>query len=307
MTVQFIRKASLVVVTGERGLDLSDMKFRFNVRQADARTPNTAVIRIWNLSDATSRKVQDEYSRVILQAGYNGQDHYGVIFDGTIKQVRRGKESAVNTFTDIYAADGDILYNQTIVKMSLDKSATSMTDRFQALVGVASRSGVNVRYSPGVSIGPALPRGKVLYGMWRDQMDTLAGTQGWSWSVQDGQLVFTPLTGYVPGTAVVLTSQTGLIGMPEQTQDGIKARCLLNPKIKVGSLVQIDNKSIIPAAVDLEYTAVQALPRIADDGFYKAIVVEHDGDTRENDWYTDIICFVVDQTAPAGASVKAYG
>ncbi len=58
------------------------------------------------------------------------------------------------------------------------------------------------------------------------------------------QVTMIPRQGSRPGGAVVLNSDSGLIGMPTQTTDGIFARCLINPSIKRGSQVQINESDI---------------------------------------------------------------
>ena len=60
--------------------------------------------------------------------------------------------------------------------------------------------------------GPALPRGKVMYGMARKYMRDTAKQTGTSWSIQDGKVQMVPVRGYLPGEAVVLTAETGLVG-----------------------------------------------------------------------------------------------
>lgn len=61
-----------------------------------------------------------------------------------------------------------------------------------------------------------------------------------------------PLTGILPGHAVVLNSQSGLVNAPEQTNDGIKFRCLLNPQLVIGGMVQINERDIVKAKLDDE-------------------------------------------------------
>ena len=129
MSDQFLRKATLLVAAGTDGLDLSAMQFTFAVNQSDIQTPATCRVRVFNLSDETISKIQTivssphipgsaEYARVIVQAGYqNG--NFGVIFDGSIKQVRRGRMNPTDTFLDILAADGDINYNYGLVSATL--------------------------------------------------------------------------------------------------------------------------------------------------------------------------------------------
>lgn len=323
---QFGRSASLIVAAGTDGIDLSAMHFRFQIKQSDEESPNTAVIRIYNLSDATVKKITGktpvEFTRVILQAGYEGAT--GVIFDGTIKQFRPGKENATDKYLDILAAEGDVEYNFGICNTTL-AAGSSPIDRIKV---AAASMNIPLGQIPAgdylAKTGGTLPRGKVLWGMGRAQMRCTAASIGSTWSMQDGKINVTPLTGYLPGEAVKLTSKTGLVGIPEQTEQGIKARCLLNPKLQIGGLVQIDNASINQTTqADLRADGVfqtaslpvgqapydkraglQFFADISNDGFYRLYVVEYVGDTRGQDWYADIICLAVDKSTE---TVQAYG
>lgn len=304
MSDQYLRKCQLVVGSGSELIDLSTLRIVFKVKQWDIQTPNYAIIRVYNLSDETSQKIQKEFSSVSLQAGYQ-DGNYGLIFIGSIKQVKRGREDQVNTYLDILAADADQTYNFGVVNISLAAGSTP-TDHVTA---IAKAMGLQVGYVDGLP-KTALPRGKVIYGMGRDHLRRIVTSAGASYSIQDGKLQIIPLTGYLPGTAVVLTSKTGMIGMPEQTQDGIKVQCLLNPKIKIGTRLQIDNASIQRAAKDPSLQgelAFNFLPAISDDGFYRVLVHEYEGDTRGNPWYSNIICLAVNDTVTPSLAVKGYG
>ncbi|MCK1783437.1 hypothetical protein L9Z73_03390 [Pseudomonas sp. TNT11] len=306
---QYLRQISLKVGDAKSALDLSDMRIRFAVRRGDFKTPNSADIRVYNLSPDTVRRVQKEFERVVLQAGYAG--NYGVIFDGTIKQVRRGRESQTDTYIDITAADGDSAYNFAVMNVTLAAGSTASDHLQQALSSMASR-GVTMGEAPDLAVN-RLPRGKVFYGMTRDFLDILGKTQDVSWSIQDGKLTLIPNNAYLPGEAVVVTSATGMIGLPEQTQNGINVRTLLNPGIRIGKRLQINNTSIQQYRYGLSISAgssnsfVKQQANIADDGFYKAFVVDHYGDTRGNEWYTDTICLSIDSTVPIGLLPQTGG
>lgn len=310
MSRQWKRRASLVVAQGSDGLDLSQLRFTFSVRQADIQTPNVATIRVYNLSDQTSQSVQKEFSRVILQCGYEG-GAFGVIFDGTIKQVRRGREDAITSYIDILAGDGDAGLNFAILNASLAGGSTP-TERIQAASGAMAPYDVGVGYLPDVE-GPTLPRGKVLYGMSRDELRAQSSAAGLTYSIQNGKLVFLPLNGFKPGEAVVLNAQTGMIGWPEQTDAGIRVKCLINPQLEIGAKLQLDNKSILQALQNpslqgqLDFANLQASVSLNDDGLYRIYVIEHTGDTRGNDWYSDIVCLSVDGTVPMGLASKGQG
>ena len=49
---------------------------------SEQETPNSASIKVYNLSEATAGRICKEFTRVILQAGYQG--NCSVIFDGNI-------------------------------------------------------------------------------------------------------------------------------------------------------------------------------------------------------------------------------
>ena len=65
MANQFGRKASLVVSTGTQGLDLSQLRFKFQTRNADTQAPNTLYVRIYNLAPTTVQTIQKEFTTVI--------------------------------------------------------------------------------------------------------------------------------------------------------------------------------------------------------------------------------------------------
>lgn len=304
---QWLRKVELILDDGEgHGLDVSKLRVRFNVNQSDFETPNNAIIRVTNLADSTADRIKKEYSRVTLQAGYqNGA--YGIIFQGTVKQVRKGRENQTDTYLDIFAADSDEQYNFGMVNKTVS-AGTSPEDQTKMIAQEMGAQVGDVTYDTALQSNI---RGKVLYGMARSQLRNLARTGLATWSLQDGKVTVLPLTGYAKGEAVVLNSKTGMIGLPEQTEEGIKIRCLLNPKIIIGTQVQINESSIQRAAVSLNPLDVNqfenAFPPVTADGFYYVMVNEMEGDTRGNEYYCNLICLSVNKTVPAGQSVKAAG
>lgn len=308
MANQFLRKASLVVSGGSEQIELSALRFTFKTRQWDLQTPNNVSVRVFNLKGETANKIQKEFSHLTLQAGYQ-DGAYGIVFDGTIVQVRRGREDGRTTYLDITAADGDAAINFGQVNTSLQAGST-FKDRVAALAKAMEPHGVTQGYTADLP-AQGLPRGKVMYGMARDHLRDLGASTDTKWSVQDGKLQVIRLDGYLPGDAVVLNSNTGMIGLPEQTEGGITVRCLLNPLIKVGGRVQIDNTSVQKAALDVGLTESALLhnaflPSVADDGFYRVIVAEHEGDSRGQPWYTNLICLTLGEGPNMTIVAKGY-
>lgn len=310
---QWIRKVGLILFTGENGLDLSEFRIKFQVQNADIETPNTASIRVYNLASETIKKVvhNAEFKNVSLNAGYeNG--NYGTIFNGSIKQFRIGRENATDTYLDILAADGDVGYNQGIVNTTLAKGATP-NDAIKASVSAMPNLQLDVGSLKIDKQHTPQPRGTVLFGMARARLRNMVSSLDAGWSIQDGKVVVTDNTGYLEGEAVKINVGTGMVGIPEQTDEGIRIQCLLNSRLRIGGLVQLNNEEIVqllqsdPDAAPVPYNqwaGLQFLAPLSPDGVYRAFVVEHEGDTRGNVWYSHIIGLAVDLTVPPSQSVS---
>ena len=244
MSDQWIRKIGLYVqLSQEEFLDLSAFHIRFEVANADVESPNNASIRIYNLAKSTVKKLieQGEFTQVTLNAGYiNG--NYGTIFQGNIKQFRIGKESAVDTYLDILAADGDIFYTNAIMNDSIAKNTTPK-DHIKV---IADKTNTSVDMGNLVVNGlnnPSL-RGKVMFGLARGFLRNVTSKLDTTWSIQNGVLEIIPKNGYLEDEVVELSANTGLIGIPEQTDEGVRMKCLLNSKLRIGRLVNVNNNIV---------------------------------------------------------------
>jgi hypothetical protein len=276
--LQYNRKFNLLLSTRSGDtLDVGSLKVIFKIKKTDAQTPNTAEVRVYNLNETTSRRIRSEFSKITIQAGY--ESNYGVIFLGNIKQVTYGRDNGVDSFVDISAGDGDEAYNYAIISTTISSGA-KQSDQVAASAKSMSGNGIGTGFVDNMG-GQSLPRGKVMYGMARDYLRQSTQSTDATWSIQDGRLQIVKRSGILPSQAVVLNSKSGLIGTPEQTGNGLKARCLLNPLLKIGGRVMLDG-----------------------DGVYRLLAVEHLGDSLGNDWYSDITCLSVDASAPAWEQVS---
>lgn len=304
---QYIRECKLIVFGANLdGLDLSELRIKFSVKRSDTMTPNVADIRVYNLEEQTALRIRKEFTKVVLQAGYQG--NYGVIFQGNIKQVIIGRESATDTFIDIVAGDGDRAYNFAIVNTTIAAGSTA-ADQINAAAAAMAPKGVTAGHI-GETPPEKLPRGKVMYGNARTYLRDVAQTSNKSWSIQDEKITFVSNKSYLPGERVVLTSKTGMIGTPNQTNEGVNVKCLLNPLIKIGGRIQIDNASIARYKINLSVPNSPAnIPApLTADGVYYVLVAEHTGDTRGVDWYTSLICLNMDITTnPINSVQVGYG
>jgi hypothetical protein len=304
MSDQWIRKVGLVVSTGSQGIDLSNMRIRFRTQNMQADAPNTAWIRVYNLSDNTANSIWSEYTDVSLQAGYES-GNYAVIFSGQIMQCKKGKESNVDSYLDIMAADALLAHTFGFVSKSLEQATKE--DQVKAIRDELSKMGVTLapdalRALSGSAVtGGVLPRGKVMWGLAGAKMNDVCDSSATTWSIQNGVLQIVDRAGYKAGEVVKINSQTGMVGIPEATEQGLEVKMLLNPLIGIGGRIQINNAEInqtaVRGAMYPKYGAPPQYARTTEDGFYRVLVAEHSGDTRGQEWYTNVVALALDGAA----------
>jgi len=233
-----------------------------------------------------------------LEGGYEG--NFGQIFAGNIKQQRKGRIDQKDSYVEITAADGDKAYNFSFINTSLP-AGTTPTGVQKALLNRFKEYGVTEGYTPAFASSGCV-RGKVLYGAVKDEAREFAKTTDCAWSIQDGALTFIPLTSYIPGEVLVVSPTTGLIGTPVQTANGISMRMLLNPSVKIGTAIKLENAIINQYRFPLDNSQqaanqlTRAVNQTSPAGLYYVMKAEHSDDTRGEDWYTDISCLSIDAT-----------
>jgi hypothetical protein len=315
MPSQWLRNCSLVVADASgNGFDFGNFRVSFAVRRGDIQTPNSLDARIWNLSDATAKKIQgSEYTQLALSVGYIGNPRPTtppppqLLFRGTIRQYRAGRLNATDSYVDLTAADSDEAYNFAPIFISVPAGSNQNAVADLLVAALEAHGGAQQ-----ITLGyvPTLPengliRGKTYYGLARDHLRKFANNNNCKWSIQDGNVCFIPFNSYIPGGEIpVISVSTGLIGVPEQTQAGIRIRTLLNPSIKIGQLIQLNSQinqfrlSLDSLTGPVNNPILESTNAINQQGLYYVMKADHVGDTRGEDWYSDLTCLSVDATTP---------
>jgi hypothetical protein len=90
-------------------------------------------------------------------------------------------------------------------------------------------------------------------------------------------------------STITYTATNGIIGTPQQTQDGVTFRVLLDPRLSVQRppmQVNIANASIRQITTDPRDSYK---PILDHDGLYIVMGLQYVGDNRGNDWFTQIV------------------
>jgi hypothetical protein len=276
------------------------LRGRFSVKLfADGLTLNKAVVRISNPLPATAQQFvtpQAEGLPLTITAGYT--DNSAIIFSGFLRQAIYGRDSPTDTVLTLIGADTDKAHNYGTISQTLAAGSTPMDQINAAVTAMAKAGQIAVGYlDPALNLlQPVFPRAVALYGMGRDVLLNVAKSKQANVSYQQGQVQMLGAQASIPGSAFVLNTNTGLVGMPTQTVGGIMARILINPSVKINTSVQIAQSLVQGAQLPLGpdgNIAPNLTPNVAADGFYKVLGIDFDGDTRGNPWYMDLACISV--------------
>ena len=299
MYSQYIRKYRVIVVDAQgTALDLSELRCKFVIEKAVDEKPNYSEITIYNLSAATQSSIIANGKKVILEAGYR-DGAYGLIFSGEIIQPLARKEDGVTTSLTLICQDGDAFLNDAFTASTISSGAT-----YADLIQIMIKSGEDVdvgALSPGLS-PTSLVRGKVLFGKAADYLNQLSKSNDAQFYVEDGAVNIVKAEDYDSSTAVELNPMTGLIGIPEQTDDGVNATCLLNPRVKLNTLIYI-NASLVAAKQFAQGETSYKGPTA--DGVYRVIKMQIEGDTRGNEWYMQLEAITQSGAKPVGLTGDA--
>lgn len=262
---QFGRKYKLEVGNGKESIIIENLQISFSIEKTITSEPNSCRIEIYNLNDKNRNLIANKiFNKVVLSAGY---DEPRLIFAGEIISAYTKRNDLDNVST-LECGDGQTDYAKTRIYTTLKAGAKDSDIVNMCLKSMtSSKNGV-----VDLPKDKALPRCKVLSGNVRDYLKTVSKNNDANWHILDGKLNVLPKDKVLnTGEVFVLSQETGLIGSPEKTDEGLKITCLLNPKLNIGGLVRV--KSILE-----EYS-----------GDYKILKVIHSGDFVNDTWQTELI------------------
>lgn len=280
--MSFLRLAEVIVGTGSKAVSIKDLRITFEIQKSLIAYPNKAVIRIYNLNETTRNQIKNEFTKILVNAGYQGD--VSLIFSGDIKNVYHHIDG-VDTITEIYAGDADSAWINSTVNFS-SASSQSLIDTVIAIVN--TMEGVTLGNLIGLDQGKISDKTVTFSGASRDALDQLASTYNFDWSIQNNIFETTVKGGALTpqSTATVISSTTGMVGSPTVTELGADVTVLLNPKL-------LPNRWILIKASGSDVTLGDPYFRVANkptvaQGYYTINELLHVFDNRGGDALTKI-------------------
>jgi hypothetical protein len=317
------------------GWEPEALRMTFDVLQAMNKSPIWyADISIYNLNSTTAKNLYLNATWATLSAGFQtGPNRYSVIWNGPVFQTLFTRENVVDQKLTLHCV---AVPNST----DLLPQAFSVGTFFSQQQLVAKMiDGANL---PPLSTGPNVatqgkvaaqrmgavqyPRGNTVFGTLPNYLTQTAdsnGLQTWydgvsvyvsevDTGVRTPSLIYGPP--FPPGGDALPSLPDGvtqsIIGTPEQTQQGVNFTVLLDPRLKVGLpplLVQLVRTQITQLLRTPFYgndpITTLATPDDANLLFF-VTQVRHSGDTRGNDWQTEVTGW---STAYANSLLASFG
>lgn len=262
------RRYRCIVDTGDnKAFDVSELRCSFEIVKSGYLEANQSTITIYNLNPNDENKLIKSGQRIIIEAGYNG-DQYGKIFEGNVIQPLRSKENGVDYKLTLVSMDSDryITYGLIGVSLTAQETARSAVD---ACVNRAGEiNGNNFGMQIGILADQRIdyPRGKVMFGAPTQFLSQIAKSMNASYYNDDGTVNIVSPKELADDEILDLSPDTGLIGTPVQNEYGISCRCLLNPRMKINSLFRIDNSRI----TNMKYSQGNPIRPLDSSGIYRS-------------------------------------
>jgi hypothetical protein len=310
LTVQYATSGGTQSTTiTTNGWEPEALRITFEVLQSTLPSPWWfADISIYNLNLATIQNTLLNATWVTLKAGFQtGQNLFSKIWDGPILQVLYDRENVVDQRVVLHCV-ANPLAEDSLVAFAVGPFASQeqLVARMAQQVNLPAMStgnGTLGQQASSIMSAKTYPRGNTVFGKAGGLMGQIArGNNLQSW--RDGyklyisemtnpdtqaDLVYAPpYSPNSPTNTPVNGVTQSIIGTPRQTPFGVIFSVLLDPRLIV---------KLPPLVVQLQNTLIQQLsvlpgqtvatPLTQNLTFFVA-QVRHSGDSRGNDWHTEV-------------------
>lgn len=285
------------------------LRMTFEVTQSTLSSPYWfADIKIYNLNDTSIQNIMNGATWVTLKAGFQTSPGlYATIWSGPVFQAIRTREAIVDDVITLHCvATPNATY--AIVNVATGPGTTQATlfNRMAAAVGLSISYGVQASAALNAI---SYPRGRGTFGKPMKYMSQIADSHFVS-AWQDGQkayvseiqnpaatpsLIYEPVPGPGASNQVAPTLAAGVtqsvIGTPQQIPQGVIFTVLLDPRLTVQLpplLVQLQNTIINQLTTAPAPNSTLGAPLLPGNLTFLVSQVRHTGDTRGNDWQTEV-------------------
>ena len=247
---QWLRKARVTFggqggfIVNPGGLMDHQLRVTFNVSRSISGSANSFSIKIYNLNESHRNSIGLELDQVMLEAGYTppeGGGNVGIIAKGRIRDYQHDRDGA-DIITTVSCGDGDKAYRRAAISKTIPKG-TPLPEVVEQIHQEMKKEGITRgEWSfPEKVKNTKLKRPYSMCGSCTRELDTLGRGHGFYWNIQNETMEVIPSDGHLPGM-ILVSPETGMVGTPTITDNGIKVKALLNPDARPNRLVKVQSE-----------------------------------------------------------------
>lgn len=266
-------------------MEVSGLRATVSIVKAGGVSQSKADCRIFGLSLSIMNKltilgkplVDGRNNRIIILAG-DDKTGMSVVFEGIIAEAWVDARNTPQVAFIVSAFDGILEALKPVQPVSFDGTVDAAT----VVAQIAQQGGLSFT-NEGVSVQISNP---YLFGTTLSQLQDVARAGNFNCQIitDNGvsRVVIWPAGKARGGSVPLLSADTGLVGFPMRTENGIELKILFNPGITFGGKVRV--KSVLAPA----------------NGDWTVFRVAHDleSETAGGSWFTSLECSILGQSVP---------
>lgn len=253
------------------------LKIGFDVTKTIGSSQNTGTVTVTNLSKSRRNMLGEEYDTLELTVGYN-DDGGSLLLKGNIRDVKHQKDSP-DVVSTIEIGDGDKGVNEGAASKTF-KAGTKPKEIVEYLV--KQMPGVEIGQLKGLDDLAAYKRPVTLFGYAANELNELGRQHKFYWSIQNGKFEAVANDKFIDDGVILVSQETGLIGIAEPTDKGVKFKCLINTRLLPGRKVKVQSDFI-------DETSGRE-KRDSDDGggLFRVSSAHFSGDSRDAPFFVEV-------------------
>lgn len=191
--------------------EITGLRMTAKIERTLESNPNTAEVKIYNLSESSRSAFEALPLRVYLAAGYAGENH--LLLVGDVRPGSGSEHDGTEWITSLRVGDGHRAYANGRVNRSYRPGTPMLT-----ILADAARS-MNLELPRELAadreLAAGIASGSTVSDFAADALTRLLAPYGYSWSMQSGKLQVLRDEQVLVGVERVIEQASGLIGIPK--------------------------------------------------------------------------------------------
>lgn len=203
----------------------NNLHIGFQIDKDTTKESNKAKLEIYNLSDATRKKIEVPDTEVEIYAGYERAGGAILAFKGSVTYGFT-RDAGTDCITTLDLADGTKAMRDSYCSLSYAPGTSAKT----IIQRCANEMGVPVVYGEDVGELESYQNGYSYIGQADGALTEICNALGLSWSIQNNILNIILAGGTSTNRGLVFSPQSGLVGVPERIVQAEYKSNKSNPK-----------------------------------------------------------------------------